>query len=83
MGRIIKTYPGRDGLIRVCEIKTKQGNYVRPIVKLAPFPMEQNENVIMFTSLPSTVSRKTFTLVLEGNIGSGKSTLLFQQIQQY
>ena len=35
MGRIIKTHPGRDSLIRVVTIRTATGTCVRPITKLS------------------------------------------------
>jgi len=42
LGRIIKTYPGHDGLIRVCDVKTPSGSvYKRPITKLSPLPIYQ------------------------------------------
>lgn len=45
MGRIIETHPGADGLVRVCTIKTQMGIFKRPINKLAPLPIEvENEN---------------------------------------
>jgi hypothetical protein len=33
-GRVIKTYPGEDGVIRVAEVKTNLGVLKRPVVKL-------------------------------------------------
>ena len=35
LARIIKTYPGRDGIIRAVDIKTSKGLYRRPVHKLA------------------------------------------------
>lgn len=37
-GRIIHTYPGKDGLVRSVTVRTKDGNYDRPITKLALLP---------------------------------------------
>ena len=35
--RIVKIYPGRDGVIRVVTVRTSSGNeYTRPVVKIAP-----------------------------------------------
>ena len=34
LGRIIRTHPGPDQLVRVVTVKTKTGTFVRPIVKL-------------------------------------------------
>ena len=36
LGRIIQTYPGKDGHVRVALVKTAVGTYRRPVVKLAP-----------------------------------------------
>ena len=33
-GRVLKTYPGPDGLVRNVKVKTKDAVYVRPIQKL-------------------------------------------------
>ena len=34
LARVTKVVPGRDGTVRVVEIKTKDGSYVRPVTKL-------------------------------------------------
>ncbi|XP_055910695.1 uncharacterized protein LOC129945059 [Eupeodes corollae] len=39
MGRILKTFPGSDGIERVAEVKTKLGIYKRTANKLYPLPM--------------------------------------------
>lgn len=39
LGRIVQTFPGADGNIRVVELKTKRGNLKRPIQKIAPLPL--------------------------------------------
>ncbi|GFX63149.1 integrase catalytic domain-containing protein [Trichonephila clavipes] len=36
MAKIIKSFPGKDGRIRVVEVKTPSGNFIRPIQKLYP-----------------------------------------------
>ena len=38
IGRVLKTYKGEDGLVRVAEVKTANGIYKRPIHVLAPLP---------------------------------------------
>lgn len=38
LGRVVKIFPGKDGLVRVVEVFTKGKIYKRPIVKLAPLP---------------------------------------------
>ena len=41
LGRVTATRPGRDGLVRVANIQTAYGNYMRPITKLCPLPSTQ------------------------------------------
>lgn len=38
LGRIIQIFPGKDGKVRVVKIRTLNGEYTRPITKLAPLP---------------------------------------------
>ncbi|XP_063376662.1 uncharacterized protein LOC134664029 [Cydia fagiglandana] len=38
MGIVMETYPGKDGAIRVVLVKTKNGTYRRPVVRLCPLP---------------------------------------------
>ena len=38
IGRITDIYPGHDGIARVASVKTKDGTYKRPMVKLCPLP---------------------------------------------
>ncbi|XP_063233612.1 uncharacterized protein LOC134537270 [Bacillus rossius redtenbacheri] len=40
LGRIVKTFPGSDGVVRVAEVKTQQGTFLRPVVKLCPLPAQ-------------------------------------------
>lgn len=42
-GRIMKVYPGKDGLIRVAEVKCKNSILSRPIHKLCLLPIIDNE----------------------------------------
>ncbi|UYV81864.1 hypothetical protein LAZ67_20002726 [Cordylochernes scorpioides] len=42
IGVIEKTYPGKDGIVRVAMIKTKRGNFLRPVQRL--FFLESCEN---------------------------------------
>ena len=35
LARIVKTLPGKDNVVRTVEVRTKNGNYVRPVHKLA------------------------------------------------
>ena len=34
LGRIVSTYPGRDGMVRAVTVRTKTGEYKRPIARL-------------------------------------------------
>ena len=36
LARVIKVYPGNDGIVRVADIRTLRGSYHRPVHKLAP-----------------------------------------------
>lgn len=40
LGRVIKVMPGSDGRVRVVEVRTKDGVFARPIVKLSPLPFD-------------------------------------------
>ncbi|UYV70967.1 hypothetical protein LAZ67_8001269 [Cordylochernes scorpioides] len=42
IGVIEKTYPGKDGIVRVAMIKTKRRNFLRPVQRL--FFLESSEN---------------------------------------
>lgn len=44
MGRIIKTHPGNDDLVRVATIKTKSNVITRPITKLCVLPLDTTTN---------------------------------------
>ena len=34
LGRVVETYPGKDGVLRSCKIKTVRGDFIRPIQRL-------------------------------------------------
>lgn len=40
LGRIVELLPGKDGTIRVVRVLTKQGEIVRPVVKLVLLPTD-------------------------------------------
>lgn len=44
IARIIETFPGPDGKIRVVKIRIGNNEYTRPIVKLSLLPIIDNEN---------------------------------------
>lgn len=39
LARIVKALPGSDGRVRVVELRTQSGKFVRPITKLCPLPV--------------------------------------------
>lgn len=38
LGRIVEAMPGKDGHVRVVKVRTSQGIFTRPIVKVCPLP---------------------------------------------
>lgn len=40
LGRVVKLFHGKDNKVRSAQIKTKNGLFVRPIVKLVPLPFD-------------------------------------------
>lgn len=47
LGRIVRTYPGSDELVRTVDVKVGENVYKRPALKVAVLPIEDN------THLPS------------------------------
>ncbi|GFY66744.1 DUF5641 domain-containing protein [Trichonephila inaurata madagascariensis] len=41
LGKVVSTHPGKDGIVRVVTLKTTNGLYQRPIVKLSILPVHQ------------------------------------------
>lgn len=41
-GRVVKLFPGPDSIVRVVELKTAKGNFVRSLAKLVPLPSNQD-----------------------------------------
>ena len=39
LARILEVFPGNDGVVRVVKIRTPQGEYQRPVVKLRKLPL--------------------------------------------
>ena len=35
LAKVVQTYPGKDGLVRVVDVKTSKGTYKRPVTKVA------------------------------------------------
>ena len=44
LARIVKTHPGRDGVVRVVDVKTSKGLYRRPVHKIAVL-LSENETI--------------------------------------
>lgn len=45
MGRVTAVFPGRDGKVRTCEVKTEKSIIVRAITKLCLLPVETSNEV--------------------------------------
>lgn len=43
MGRVVKTHPGKDGLVRVVTLKNKDTTLKRPLSKICLLPIDDNE----------------------------------------
>ncbi|XP_065355117.1 uncharacterized protein LOC135949468 [Calliphora vicina] len=43
LARVVKAIPGRDGKIRVVDVKTSKGIYRRAIQKIAPLPLDEDD----------------------------------------
>ncbi|XP_031783222.1 uncharacterized protein LOC116416922 [Nasonia vitripennis] len=46
LGRIVKVYPGPDGLVRVVDVKTATSCYNRPISKISVLPLEDDDSPV-------------------------------------
>lgn len=44
LGRIVTTFPGEDGIVRVVTVKTAAGTYNRAVSKVYPLPFDENLN---------------------------------------
>ncbi|XP_018908497.2 uncharacterized protein [Bemisia tabaci] len=45
LGRVTETFPGKDGHVRVATVRTATGEYKRPVVKLYPLPISDEETL--------------------------------------
>nr|XP_012233626.1 PREDICTED: uncharacterized protein LOC105678692 [Linepithema humile] len=41
LGRVVKVHPGKDGLIRVVDVRTSSGTYQRPLNKICVLPIHE------------------------------------------
>ncbi|XP_055522477.1 uncharacterized protein LOC129716668 [Wyeomyia smithii] len=64
LGRVVKVYPGADDLVRVVDVQTKTGTFQRPIHKLAPLSIADNESTsaISTSCLGENVQSNLFEL---------------------
>lgn len=46
LGKILKIYPGSDSVVRVVDVKTSTGIYRRSVSKLAPLPIDDNDEAL-------------------------------------
>lgn len=44
LGRVTQIHPGPDGVVRVVKVRTRTGEYTRPVVKLSPLPTETDNS---------------------------------------
>ena len=48
LGRVIQTHPGSDNHVRVVTVKTSDGEYKRPVVKLSLLPFASSNDQAEF-----------------------------------
>lgn len=46
LGKVLNVYPGNDSVVRVVDIKTSTGVYRRPVSRLAPLPIDDNDDAL-------------------------------------
>lgn len=44
LGRVTQVHPGTDGVVRVVKVRTRTGEFTRPVVKLSPLPIETDDS---------------------------------------
>jgi hypothetical protein len=42
LGRVLETFPGDDGCVRAARVRTRTGDYTRPVVRLAPVRLPES-----------------------------------------
>jgi hypothetical protein len=43
LGRITTIHPGQDGLVRIVTVRTKTGEFKRPLVKICLLPTQDDD----------------------------------------
>lgn len=56
VGRITNTYPGKDGIVRVVDVKTAKGEFRRPVTKIAKLPLEATKDTSHFSPAEDVVN---------------------------
>lgn len=67
LGRVIKTHPGKDGLIRVVTLKNKNTILKRPISKICLLPIEDNESPAILKSTVAILEPQTPVSISDKN----------------
>ncbi|OXA50438.1 uncharacterized protein LOC110854180 [Folsomia candida] len=55
LAKVMETYPGPDGIVRVVKLKTKNGELTRPVQRV--FPLEVSTQQRIHFSVPDTVKK--------------------------
>jgi len=64
LGRVVKTFPGNDGLIRTVKVQTKQGTFKRPVASLRrPNVVYRLKSYTGVAMLPTTLRSAEFTKI--------------------
>lgn len=58
LGRVTELHPGKDGYVRVVTVKTKSGTMKRPIIKLSPLPVHDEETICKSDNTEESDKRK-------------------------
>jgi len=53
LGVVVETYPGQDGIIRSCKIRTKKGHFVRSIQRLHRLEVDTVPTSVLEDSVPT------------------------------
>ena len=72
LARVIQTYPGQDGLVRVALVQAGSSTYKRPITKLALLHREDESKGTAPPSLPRAVCPGTAKTTMASSSSSGR-----------